>query len=324
MKCNKNITKKIPGLECSRCDKVVHADPNCSKLSNKQLNTIRNSPGIEWSCDDCKRNITRRSTFFIPDDDEDDEDPDADLLGTPQTIDTRKLVQDISRELKKTFKEEMGNLETSLEFLSEQITNMEQSLKQQDSAIRNLENKNEELRNKNKNLELRVTVLEQGLQSFEQQSLATALEIAGLPDVTPKSVENTVKTVVAELNMNEEDIHSSHLLPGSKERSGPILVKLKSKFARKQWIEASKDKCLTVGTLLPNVAKEKANNRVYIREALTKHLKTLLYNAKVQLRSSFQFIWCKDGKVCARKTSNSKIHYIRCDQDIKQLVGIHN
>ncbi|KOB62415.1 Uncharacterized protein OBRU01_25088, partial [Operophtera brumata] len=77
VKCKKNITKKGPGIECSRCDKVVHADPACSKLSNKQLNTIRNSPGIEWSCEECLQNLSRRSSFVIPDDDGDDEESDS-------------------------------------------------------------------------------------------------------------------------------------------------------------------------------------------------------------------------------------------------------
>ncbi|XP_072948711.1 uncharacterized protein [Epargyreus clarus] len=147
-----------------------------------------------------------------------------------------------------------------------------------------------------------------------------ALEIAGLPEIPPKDVDKMVKTIATELNMDEEQLQSSQLLPGSKDKPGPILVNMKTKLARKQWIDAAKEKCLTVGVLLPNVPKEKADNRVYIREALTKYVKTLLYNTKRQLRSSFQFIWCKDGKVCVRKNINSKIHYIRSELDIERLL----
>ncbi|CAB3258336.1 unnamed protein product [Arctia plantaginis] len=155
-KCNKNITKRVPGLECSRCEVCVHADPACSKLSNKQLKTLKNSPGIEWSCEDCLSNISRRSSFIIPEDDDEDEDSEPDRNGKTQIIDAKKLVEDISREVKKTFREEMRNLENSLDFFSEQLTNMEQSLKKQDNKIKELENKNSDLLNKNKNLELRV------------------------------------------------------------------------------------------------------------------------------------------------------------------------
>lgn len=317
IKCNKNITRKLPGLECSRCDKIVHADPTCAKLSNKQINTLRNSPGIEWSCEDCLKNMSRRSSYIIPDNDEDDDDSEPNSV--INTMDTRKLVQDISRELKKTFKEEISSLGASLEFLGDQISAMEQSIKNQDSVIKKLEHKNEDLQNKNKNLELRVAVLEQGLRNHEQKSLSTSLEIAGLPDIPPKDVKQTLLTVAAELDMDDNDILSYQRIPGNRDKPTSILVEMKTKPVCKQWIDASKQKCITAGKIFLDIPKEKANNRIYIREALTKYVKTLLYNAKLELNKSFQFIWCKDGNVCVRKTNNSKIYYIRSLQDIKQL-----
>jgi hypothetical protein len=317
-KCKKNITKKAPGLECSRCDTIVHADTTCSKLSNKQLNTLRNSPGIEWSCEECLKNVSRRSSFFTPVDD-DDEDDDSEPVPSLQQLDTRKLVQDISREMKKTFKEEMRNLEASLEFLSDQISTMEQSLRAQDGAIKVLESKNLDLLNKNRNLELRMSVLEQVVNNQEQNSLSCSLEIAGLPDTSPKDIPNILEIIAEKLELSNDDIQSSSRLPGSKDKPGPILVKMKSKTVRSRWIEISKARALTAGTLIPNVPQEIAGNRVYFREALTKTNKTLLYTAKSTLGKSFQFIWCKDGKVCIRKTSNAKILYIQSIKDINHI-----
>ncbi|KAG7295042.1 hypothetical protein JYU34_022512 [Plutella xylostella] len=317
--CKKSITKKATGLECSRCDKIVHADTVCAKLSNKQLNTLRNTPGIEWSCEVCLKNTSHRSSFVIPDDDGDDEESETGPT-LAQPIDTRKLVQDISREIKKTFREEIGNLESSLEFLSDQICTIEQSIRNQDKAIKDLEHKNQDLLNKNKNLELRVSVLEQGMKNFEQKALASTLEIAGLPDFPIKDVSKIVETTASKLNLETSGIQSSQRMPGSKDKAGTILVEMKTKAHQKQWIDASKEKCLTVGLLFPDAPQEKAENRVYIREALTKNLKTLLYNAKTQLNKSFQFIWCKDGKVCVRRTTNSKIYYINSLQDITEIV----
>ncbi|KAH9639480.1 hypothetical protein HF086_003613 [Spodoptera exigua] len=68
--CNRNITKKNPGLECSRCEKTVHATNTCAKLSVKQLAALQASDGLEWCCNDCFKNISRRSSFFRPDDTE--------------------------------------------------------------------------------------------------------------------------------------------------------------------------------------------------------------------------------------------------------------
>lgn len=320
-KCNKSITKKLPGLECSRCEKIVHADPTCAKLSNKQLNTLRNSQGIEWSCEDCLKNASHRSSFVIPDDGDDD-DLESGSLTNVHTIDTRRLVQDISRELKKTFKEEIGSLEASLEYMSDQLHTMEQSIQKQDNIIKKLEHKNEDLQNKNKNLELRVAVLEQEVKNFEQKSLSTSLEIAGLPDVSPKNINKLLQNLATKLNMDENDIISSQRLSGAKDKPAPILLEMKSKSVRKQWIDSSKEKRLTAGVLVEDIPKEKAEHRVYIREALTKHVKSLLYNAKTQLSKSFQFVWCKDGKVCVRKNTNSKIYYIRSLEDINHMLQL--
>lgn len=317
--CKKNITKKAPGLECSRCDRIVHADPACSKLSNKQLNTLRNATGIEWSCEDCTQSISRRSSFIIPEADADDESDSGHVIGDKPSLDTRKLVQEINRELKKTIREEIANLETSLEFLSDQISTMETTLKNQDNKIKSLENKNLDLSNKNKNLELRLAVLEQDMQQYEQKTLSTSLEIAGLPDVPALEVSKVISAVASKLDVEVSDVQSSRRFMGNKDKTGILLIEMKSHTARNQWIAASKEKRITVGAVLPDVPKDKTDSRIFIREALTKYMKTLLYNAKQQLRDKFLFVWYKDGKVCARKTNSSKIHYIRSVTDINLI-----
>lgn len=318
-KCNKNITKKAPGLECSRCHVVVHADAVCAKLSNKQLNTLRNLSSIEWSCEECMKNTSHRSSFLIPNEEDEENESTECSPGNFQPLDTDKLIRDISREIKKTFREELRNLESSMEFVSDQIANMEQSIKNQDNKIKDLLNKNQDLQNKNKNQELRIAVLEEGMKAFEQKSLSTSLEIAGLSETAPKDMGRILETVASKLEVSVSDIQSSRRLPGSQDRPGPLLIEMKTKVSQMQWIDAGKTKCLTLGVLFPDIPKEKVDNRIYIREALTKHLKTLLYSAKVNLGKTYQFVWCKDGKVCARQNNNSKIYYIRSIQDITKL-----
>lgn len=260
--------------------------------------------------------MTRRSSFIIPDDDADEDSDSGRALHSKSIIDTQKLVQDISRELKKTFREEISQLEASLEFLHDQLNNMEQSMKAQDTKIKTLEHKNLDLFNKNKHLELRVAVLEQGARQTEQNALSASLEIAGLPDFPPVELDNVITAIASKLDEDKSEIQSTQRLSSGKDKPCTILLEFKSKIIRNKWIAASKGKSISVAQVLPNVNKEKAEDRVFVREALTKHVKTLLFNAKLKLRNSFQFVWCKDGKVCARKTNNSKIFYIRCLQDI--------
>ncbi|CAB3226784.1 unnamed protein product [Arctia plantaginis] len=108
------------------------------------------------------KNISRRSSFMIPG--EDDEDSEGGSPTTVQTLDTRKLVQDISRKLKKNLQ---GRIKQSGK-LTRILSTMEKALKNQETTIKTLQNKNEDLKNKNKNLELRVAVLEDGQKAIEQ------------------------------------------------------------------------------------------------------------------------------------------------------------
>lgn len=81
----KNITKKGPGIACSRCEKRIHINNLCVKLSNKQLETLRNNPGLEWSCDDCLCNASHRSSILIQIkefNEEDDETVSSNKAGT--------------------------------------------------------------------------------------------------------------------------------------------------------------------------------------------------------------------------------------------------
>lgn len=325
--CKKNITKKSPGLECSRCSVVVHASPDCAKISNKQISSLRAAPNLEWCCEVCLSS-SRRSSFFVPGDDSDNEDePTRDADPKAVTIDVKKLLQDISIEMKKTIKEQLDAFQHSLTYNGDLIVEIEGKVDQQEAKFKIMENKNQALINQNKSLELRIAVLEQRLQESDQRLLANDLEIWGIPKEPEEDVADVVKTVATKLNVNATDAKTIKRLPGRKEKPGQIYIEMKSPEAREQWISAAKRDKLTVRDLKDiqsSSASPRDNpasaNPVYIREALTIHTKTLLYNTRQQLGGTFRFIWCKDGKILCRKTDKSKIYAIRSPTDIEKLV----
>ncbi|KAL0829214.1 hypothetical protein ABMA28_004045 [Loxostege sticticalis] len=124
--CNKNITKSKPGLECNRCEKLVHLTNQCTGLTNKQLAALRASENLEWTCQDCQDKTPRRSSIVIPNDDEGDED----YSESPTIqIDVKKLLGDISKEVERAIKKEMKDLTQSLQFQSDKM----------DELIKNIE-----------------------------------------------------------------------------------------------------------------------------------------------------------------------------------------
>lgn len=317
--CNKNITKKAPGIECSRCEKCVHATTECANISTKQIAALRATNGLEWSCEECLGGTSKRSSFFIP---EDEPETDSEEAKKTITIDVKKLLNDITFEMRKTIKQELESFQTSLEFISDQVSGIEETLRNQNSKIKQLENKNMDLANQNKNLELRICTMEQRQQEFEQQQLATSLEIAGIPKTAEKEdVTLLMKTVASKLDVNADDMLTARRTATRKEKPGSILVEMRSKASRDQWVKSGRDKEPTVGDILGlSTPTGSATDGVYVREALSHHIKTLLYQAGSRLRPSFQYVWCKEGKVLARKNKDTKAIPIYSVKDIDILL----
>lgn len=322
--CKKNITKKSPGLECSRCDKVVHAKIECAKISAKQLTALRSiNNGLEWSCEDCLRSSPKRSSFFVPDDEFEDADEEPTKSTTdPVTVDAKKLIQDINKEMRKLLREELDGFRESLSFISDQVTNIETTIKEHSVKIKKLENQNINLANKNENLELKISALEQQVTNLNQSLLSSSVEIFGVPkseDIKLKEPE-VIKAIATKLDLNYNEVENIRRLNGSQEKPGAIRLQLRNEKERDLWITASRDSELPLGDLLPSLPRELADLKIVAREALTPEIKTLLWTTRDQLKSSYKYIWFKFGNIRVRKSDKSKVYIIRKTSDIDALI----
>ncbi|RVE54044.1 hypothetical protein evm_001167 [Chilo suppressalis] len=145
----------------------------------------------------------------------------------------------MDQEMQRIIRTELGNIHSSLEFTSDQVSAMEQTVQKQESKIKLLENKNTDLLNKNKNLELRVASLEQQIQEIDQKFLMNSLEITGVPEsASDKNVLPIVKKIAEKLEVDLEEVQAARRLPSRKEQPGPIVVEMKTKAGREEWIAA--------------------------------------------------------------------------------------
>lgn len=316
--CTKNITKKLPGLECSRCETRVHATIECAKLTSKQLAALRNTEGLKWSCNHCLGGMTKRTSFFIPEDESESREVQS------VALDIKQLLHDISLEIKKTIQEEMEKFETSLNFFGDQVKNIEDILKDQKSKIKHLENANIDLKNQNKNLELRISALEQVQLEQDQKLLLNTLEIAGIPKSHNDDALSLTKTIAESLGTSPDSIQDVRRIKTSTTKPDLLLIEMDTKASREKWLLAVKNKRFTVGSIIPSAPKEDSANPVFIREALTPHLKTVLYEAKKVLKRehNYEYVWCKSGKIDARKNSESKVYIIRNVNDINLILNL--
>ncbi|CAK1580958.1 unnamed protein product [Parnassius mnemosyne] len=314
--CKKSFTKSLPGLECSKCEKIVHLNTKCSGLTNKQIAALKAASSLEWTCLDCQQESPRRnSSIVIPE--ENDEEDDKRVL-----INSKNLLSSISKEVEKAIKSEMRELNESLQFHSAKLEEVVECIDAFKQTIKVLERKNVELTNKNKNLETRVGALEQQLQELEQEKLTNCIEISNVPYQPTENVKKLVESIALKLQQPLEGIKSIRRLPGKKDHPANIKVEFQDELLQEKWISAAKSTKTTVADIYPT--EKNSNNVVYIREAMTKNNKIILWQAKQDLKNNqnYKYVWFKKGYVKARKDDSSKIYTLKTLHDLNVLTKL--
>ncbi|KAI5633723.1 hypothetical protein NE865_09417 [Phthorimaea operculella] len=323
-KCSKNITKSKPGLECGRCEKIVHLNTQCSGLTAKQQAALRATDNLEWNCQECRDTSIRHNSIVFPnDEDEDDVLSNVTLTGQPEI---KKLLEDISKDLstkvEKSVRREMKSIDQAIQFNSNKLDDVLKKFEVCLESISELKKKNIELTNKNTHLETRVGALEQRIHEIEQRKLSKHIEVFNVPFNEPEDPLKLAGKVATILQQKSEDIKEAKRMPGRKDRTAPIQVKLRSETTQMQWLSAAKSKPdkILVSDVISSASGATAQVPVYIKEALTPYNKQLLWSAKQELQEKYKFIWCKKGVLRVRKEgSEEKPYIIRSMDDITAL-----
>lgn len=130
-----------------------------------------------------------------------------------------------------------------------------------------------------------------------------------------ENVLEVVKKVADKLSLNPEDIESAERLSSPNkpkmgvDRPQPIVIKLRTKQARDQWLQKRKTR-LTNGDVYRN------NNK---NEDLTKATRLLFWETRNQLKHLYKYIWIQNSNILIKKSENEKVIRIRNENDIHQL-----
>ncbi|XP_026746087.1 uncharacterized protein LOC113507429 [Trichoplusia ni] len=283
-KCNKNVSlAKDDFIKCKgTCDLVFH-----KKCITKT--TFKNE-----KCEDC-----------------------VSALDSPSLDDSnlRCILAEMNRKMDIIYNMEkkLSELTDLVDFISEKYDKLCEHQVLTEKKIKALENKNEFLEKCNKSLEERVNDL-------EEVDREKKVELCGLEKKNNEDITKVVVQMAQKLQLESSEIEHAERVgrekPGS-EKPPPVVVTLKTKAARNEWIGKRKTN-LTNGQIYgtPN------ENRVYINENLTRYKRSLLWSTKIQLKKTHKYIWVQDGKILIRKSDDQKkIMSIRNESDIQKIVN---
>lgn len=314
--CPRPVTKRLPGIECTKCKKWRHAD--CAGMSEDKFKHLVQTENVDWTCKKCNKN-PKRLSVIIP-------DADEDLSGTPQEekpISNSQLTMAIKAELKKMIKTELMPLQNSTQYSSDKIDDFEEKIAAYEEKLKSMQNKVTDLTNKCSNYELRCQALEQRVAELEQEKLVDTLEVAGVPPKPNENIDEIVKKIAETLKVPTEVAESSRTKRRGNENSdkpdagykAPIVLKMKNTDHKKAWIAAGKIAQLKANSIDCSFGE----NRIFVREALTNHTKTLLWQTKEHLKQTYRFIWSKEGRILVKKDEQAKTINIRSTADIDRL-----
>ncbi|KAJ8731635.1 hypothetical protein PYW07_004799 [Mythimna separata] len=225
------------------------------------------------------------------------------------------VLADINKKLEVLYSVEkkIVDLTTTVEFYSEMYQSLMEFKEESQKKIKSLEQKNIYLEKCNKALEERV-------QELEIKETEKNIELHGLEMYNQENVKSVVENLAKKLNLNPNEIEDAQRVGREKpDETKPkvVLVKLRSKTARNNWISARKENKITNDKVYANGS----DSKIFINEDLPKYKRQLLWVVRNQLKpKGFQYVWVQDGSILVKKNSEEKkIYNIRSEEDLKKF-----
>lgn len=238
-------------------------------------------------------------------------------INTPSKDTTAESVlSEVNKKLDVMYKMEkkLDDLKDAVEFYAEQCQEMIEFKKESEKKMKALEQKNVYLEKYSK-------ALEERMQDLEQKNKDKNIEIHGVEYQPTENTERIVKSLASKINMNPDDVLEVERVGREKENESNkkpkiILVTLRSKQARNQWLQARKQFKLTNDTIYSN----NSAMPIFINEDIPKYKRQLLWLAKEKLKGGYKYIWVQNSNILVKKSSEEKkIFKIRSEQDIDRL-----
>ncbi|XP_050512079.1 uncharacterized protein LOC126888099 [Diabrotica virgifera virgifera] len=308
--CTQGVTGKSPGLKCcGGCQEFYHA--KCVGLTKSDVSRFQ-TPGLSWTCTNCRGTVDKRRSVIVADEDSDDFP-----LEETSSSQTLKVLHSIQKDMA-SMNIKYGDLLQSVNFCSDSITTFENTI----SILTNKIKEIEKLTKENLNLRDEVKVLNSRVDTLEQQLRANDVEICGVPFIDNENVLKIVSEIgsAIDLPITEGDVDSFYRSSTFRtDLPNPIIVKFSKKIKKDAFLAAAKAKRRQNGSFR-GLKIANISDQLYVNEHLTPKNKKLLRDTKLAAKSKqYKYIWTRNCVIFVRKDDRSQIIKISCDGDIEKL-----
>lgn len=269
----------------------------------------------DFLCDTCKKDKSKSSSS----------------LGSSKSTPGTTLTKEFLINMMEAFKTEMFNelkahnkefceFKTSLSFFSEKMDDTAKQLQEVNKQYKEIKSEYDALKRENDTIKQEMKELKIRVRNMEQYSRRSNIEIAGVPQTAKEDVISVITDVgkAIGITLRPEEVVATHRVPSFRpERTPPLIVQFTSKMVRDEWITKARGRKDLTADL---VHRDFPKRRLFIGEHLTPETKMLLSRTKDRCKAiDWRYVWCREGKVFARKADGEKCSRIDSLDDLAKL-----
>lgn len=314
--CNKNCDNDKQCVKCVECGSSFHIA--CVKVSSDAVTTRAKK---EWTCEKCKGERGKSTSSVSSNKSADSET--ALTKGFLVNL-MESFKKDVFGELK-NYGKQLEELKNSQQFFSDSLDTANDTLEEISRKLALLEKENISLKEDNSKLRSANRSLQTRVNSLEQYSRKTNVEISGIPQTKNEDVISIVQDIgkVIGAEVHKEEVMAAHRVPSYiKRRTPQIIVQFQTRVQRNNFLDKYKTarKASNNRMSAKQVNKNFHDTMFFVNEHLTPENKVLLSKTKVTCKEKgFMYTWCKEGKIFVRRADGEPAIRIDCEEDLDKI-----
>lgn len=243
-----------------------------------------------------------------------------------QVVTTEKTSSSYVQTIEEIFMYENPTIKDILFILKEILSSLQfMTAKYDELTTKNLELEItcSKLKNENTLLKTEINEIKQDVQKLEEISCERKIEVHGIPYNENEDLNMIIANISENLDykIEREDIDEAYRIKKLQNRNNgnknfPIVVSFVRKSIKEKFLAMRKKRSMFTN----EIGFKEKRSQIYLNEYLPRKKKDLLWKTKqAKLEKRYKFLWVRNGNIMVRKTEDSNIIKINCEEDIKKI-----